>query len=185
MSSRHRNVACASSGRHLVVAEMSPEVPDIGLGPAYPVVVIEAAGGVIWRETPRQQIEILLVHRPRYADWSLPKGKLKRRESALQCALREVREETGLLCRVGPELSTAYYVDRKQRDKRVRYWAMQAHSGRFRRNDEVDEVRWLLLDEANDMLSYDHDVVVVSGLHGSLGLGLGSPVSAPALVDHR
>ncbi len=150
---------------------------------AYPVVVIEAAGGVIWREATRQRVEILVVHRPRYADWSLPKGKLKRGETALQCALREVREETGLLCRVGPELSTAYYVDRKLRDKRVRYWAMQVHSGRFRRNDEVDEVRWLLLDEANEMLSYDHDVVVVGGLPA--GIGLGPPVSPTVLVDHR
>ena len=147
------------------------------------MVVIEAAGGVIWREVTRHQVEVLLVHRPRYADWSLPKGKLKRGETALQCALREVREETGLLCRVGPELSTAYYVDRKRRDKRVRYWAMQARSGRFRRNDEVDEVRWLLLDEANEMLSYDHDVVVVGGLHA--GIGLGPPASSPVLVDHR
>jgi 8-oxo-dGTP diphosphatase len=146
------------------------------------VVVIEAAGGVIWRGAPRHHIEILLVHRPRYADWSLPKGKLKRGETALQCALREVREETGLLCRVGQELSTAYYVDRKLREKRVRYWAMQASSGRFRRNDEVDEVRWLLLDEANDMLSYDHDVVVIEGLHASIGLG--RPVSPAVLVDH-
>ena len=149
---------------------------------AYPVDVIEAAGGVIWRETARERIEVLLVHRPRYADWSLPKGKLKRGETALQCAQREVREETGLLCRVGPELSTAYYVDRKLRDKRVRYWAMQARSGRFRRNDEVDEVRWLLLDEANEMLSYDHDVVVVGGLRA--GIGLGQPAGSSVLVDH-
>ena len=161
---------------------MSPGVPDAEPCNAYPVVVIEAAGGVIWREVTRQRIEVLLVHRPRYADWSLPKGKLKRRETALQCALREVREETGLLCRAGPELSTAYYVDRKLRDKRVRYWAMQSHSGRFRRNDEVDEVRWLLLDEANDMLSYDHDVVVVGGLHASVGLS--HPGTSPVLVDH-
>ena len=60
---------------------------------------------------------------------------------------------------------------------------MQARSGRFRRNDEVDEVRWLLLDEANDMLSYDHDVVVVGGLHASIGLD--PPASSPVLVDHR
>jgi 8-oxo-dGTP diphosphatase len=146
------------------------------------VVVIEAAGGVIWREATCHRIEILLVHRPRYSDWSLPKGKLKRGETALECALREVREETGLLCRVGQELSTAYYLDRRLREKRVRYWAMQARSGRFRRNDEVDEVRWLMLDEANDMLSYDHDVAVVVGLHASFGLG--RPVSPAVLVDH-
>jgi 8-oxo-dGTP diphosphatase len=146
------------------------------------VFVIEAAGGVIWREATRSRIEILVVHRPRYADWSLPKGKLKRGETALQCALREVREETGMLCRVGPELSTAYYVDRKLREKRVRYWAMQAQSGRFRRNHEVDEVRWLLIHEASDMLSYDHDVGVVVGLPASIGLG--GPVSPAVLVDH-
>ena len=154
----------------------------ISAPPAYPVIVIEAAGGVIWREATPHRVEILVVHRPRYADWSLPKGKLKRGETALQCALREVREETGLLCLVGPELSTAYYVDRKLRDKRVRYWAMQARSGRFRRNREVDEVRWLLLDEANEMLSYDHDVVVVGGLPA--GIGLDPPVSPAVLVDH-
>jgi 8-oxo-dGTP diphosphatase len=173
----------ASPGCRLVVVESSLVVLTRRCPTAYPVVVIEAAGGVIWREATGNRIEILIVHRPRYADWSLPKGKLKRGETALQGALREVREETGLLCQPGPELSTAYYVDRRLRDKRVRYWAMQAKSGRFRRNQEVDEVRWLLLHEARDMLSYDHDVDVVVGLPA--GIGLGGPVSPAALVDHR
>ncbi len=97
-------------------------------------------------------------------DWSLPKGKLRRRESALDCALREVREETGLRCTVGRELPAARYQDRKGRTKRVRYWAMQELDGEFRRNHEVDETRWLRIDHAAEMLTYDHDLTVIAGL---------------------
>jgi 8-oxo-dGTP diphosphatase len=128
------------------------------------VAVIEAAGGVVWRTTDNPILEILLIHRPQRHDWSLPKGKLRRREPALDCALREVREETGLLCTVGPELPEARYQDRKGRSKRVRYWAMQEVAGEFRRNREVDETRWLRIDRAAEMLTYDHDLVVVAGL---------------------
>jgi 8-oxo-dGTP pyrophosphatase MutT (NUDIX family) len=126
--------------------------------------MIEAAGGVVWRTTRKRQVEVLVIHRPRHGDWSLPKGKLRRRESALDCALREVREETGLRCTVGDELPEAVYQDRKGRTKRVRYWAMQELAGEFRRNDEVDELRWVRIDRASDMLTYDHDLVVVAGL---------------------
>jgi 8-oxo-dGTP pyrophosphatase MutT (NUDIX family) len=126
--------------------------------------VIEAAGGVVWRTTDKPRLEILLIHRPRRHDWSLPKGKLRGRESALDCALREVREETGLVCTVGRELPEARYQDRKGRTKRVRYWAMQEFDGVFRRNHEVDETRWLRIDHAAEMLTYDHDLVVIAGL---------------------
>lgn len=126
--------------------------------------MIEAAGGVVWRTTRKHQLEILVIHRPRYRDWSLPKGKLHRRESALDCALREVREETGLRCAVGDELPEALYEDRKGRAKRVRYWAMQELAGQFHRNREVDKLRWARLDRAAEMLTYDHDLVVVGGL---------------------
>ena len=127
-------------------------------------VVIEAAGGVIWRTVRKGQFEIAVVHRPRRDDWSLPKGKLRRRESALDCALREVREETGLRCSVGDELPEANYQDRSGRPKRVRYWAMQEMSGKFRRNREVDELRWVRFDRLGEVLTYEHDLVVVAGL---------------------
>jgi 8-oxo-dGTP diphosphatase len=133
--------------------------------------MIEAAGGVIWRAGVRDRMEILLIHRPRYHDWSLPKGKLKSGESHLECALREVREETGLRCRVGPELPEARYVDRKSRDKLVKYWAMQAFGGHFRRNAEVDRVWWVAEDDAPTLLTYDHDVTVIAGLHVVMALG--------------
>ena len=118
----------------------------------------------MWRTTRRWQVEVLVIHRPRRDDWSLPKGKRKRGESALECALREVREETGLRCSVGDELPGANYFDRKGRAKRVRYWSMEEIDGEFRRNAEVDKVRWTPLDRLGGVLTYRHDLAVVSGL---------------------
>jgi 8-oxo-dGTP diphosphatase len=126
--------------------------------------MIEAAGGVVWRTTRRWQVEVLVIHRPRRDDWSLPKGKCKRGESALECALREVREETGLRCSVGDELPDTRYTDRKGRAKRVRYWSMEELDGEFRRNAEVDKVRWTPLDRLGGVLTYKHDLMVVSSL---------------------
>lgn len=127
---------------------------------------------MVWRQTGRGRIKVVLVHRPRYDDWSLPKGKLKRRETPLEAALREVREETGLRCEVGPELPVALYEDRKDRPKCVRYWAMRPTGGRFRPSDEVDRVRWVRLDKVADTLSYPHDRVVVAGF-ADLLVGVG------------
>ena len=126
--------------------------------------MIEAAGGVIWRHCETAQLEILLIHRPRRNDWSLPKGKLEPGESSLRAALREVREETGLRCEVGPELPATAYLDRKLREKYVRYWAMRPIGGRFKRNDEVDMVRWATVEEAAGRLTNDHDIPVVAAL---------------------
>lgn len=126
--------------------------------------MIEAAGGVLWRPTRKGHIDILVIHRPRHGDWSLPKGKLRPDESALACALREVREETGLWCDVGEELPQALYRDRKGRSKRVRYWAMQEQTGEFQPNREVDAIRWIRIDRSADLLTYDHDHIVVAGL---------------------
>jgi 8-oxo-dGTP diphosphatase len=125
---------------------------------------IEAAGGVVWRVGDHGDVEVLLIHRPRYGDWSLPKGKLEGNESVLQCALREVREETGMRCDIGPMVSEIVYLDRKGRRKRVSYWAMQAVEGRFSPNREVDKVRWMTVDAAIAKLSYNYDVPVVCGL---------------------
>jgi 8-oxo-dGTP diphosphatase len=141
--------------------------------------VIEAAGGVIWRVDVHGSTEVLLVHRPRYDDWSLPKGKRDRGETALECALREVWEETGLRCVPGPELCTARYVDRKGREKRVRYWSMRAASGSFTPNDEVDEVRWVADMGLADQLSYAHDLVVVESLRLLVAGRAGHPTRHP------
>ena len=126
--------------------------------------LIRAAGAVLWRDTGGEP-SLAVVHRPRYDDWSLPKGKADPGESDEECALREVREETGLGCRLGPELPSTRYRDNKNRDKLVRYWAMEpiADDG-FTPNAEVDELRWLPAPEALALLSYDHDRPVVQAL---------------------
>ncbi len=109
---------------------------------------VQAAGGVVWRRRPGAGVEVLLVHRPKYDDWSFPKGKLDPGESHRDAAVREVFEETGLRCEVGPEIASTQYRDQQGRPKIVRYWAMEAQGGGFDANHEVDEVRWVPLDEA-------------------------------------
>jgi 8-oxo-dGTP diphosphatase len=117
---------------------------------------VEAAGGVVWRRSG-DAIEIVVVHRPRYDDWSLPKGKLDEGESFEQAAVREVQEETGLACELGAFLGETSYEDHKGRDKVVRYWAMSADEGDFSPDDEVDDLRWISLAEAPSVLSYEFD----------------------------
>ena len=117
---------------------------------------IFAAGGVVWRRG-EGGVEVVLVHRPRYDDWSLPKGKLDKGESFEEAALREVEEETGLRCELGPFLDEVGYRDHKDREKLVRWWAMEAGEGEFAPDDEVDELRWTPLDEAASMLTYEID----------------------------
>jgi 8-oxo-dGTP pyrophosphatase MutT (NUDIX family) len=131
----------------------------------FPVEPVRAAGGVVWRRDDDGRVRILLVHRPRYDDWSLPKGKCDRGESDEECALREVEEETGLTVRLGVELPSTRYRDNKSRPKTVRYWAMEPVSDAgFTPNLEIDDIRWLPVDEAVPLLSYDHDRPVVDAL---------------------
>ncbi len=85
--------------------------------------MILAAGGALWRANENSEIKVLLIRTPRGV-WSLPKGKQCRSEAALSCALREVREETGLVCVANHELLTVTYQDRNDRKKQVRFWAM-------------------------------------------------------------
>ena len=120
---------------------------------------VKAAGGVVWRRGAGGP-EIVTVHRPRYDDWSLPKGKLDPGESWEQAALREVEEEIGLRCRLGDELPPVAYDVEKGR-KVVRYWLMEPESGEFAANEEVDEVRWLSPAEAEQLLTYEHDRALV------------------------
>jgi 8-oxo-dGTP diphosphatase len=123
-------------------------------------VTIEAAGGVVLRDGL-----VALVHRPRYDDWSLPKGKLDPGESAEQAAVREVEEETGIRARLVRELPSIEYRDNKDRPKRVRYWLMEVeHDPGFAPNDETDELRWLSLADAQALLSYERDRDVLAAL---------------------
>lgn len=123
---------------------------------------IRAAGGVIRRATADGGWELLLVHRPRYDDWTLPKGKRDPGETDEDCALREIEEECGLRCELGKELPTTRYTDHKGRPKVVRYWLASVLDGQFTPNDEVDEVRWVTPDEATSLLSYQRDLPVLS-----------------------
>ncbi|MBH1936133.1 NUDIX hydrolase [Streptomyces sp. AV19] len=126
--------------------------------------MVLAAGCVLWRRAPLSGIEIALVHRPRYDDWSFPKGKLKRGEEPGAGAMREVREETGMDCRLGPPLPTARYVLEDGRRKEVRYWAAEATGGTFAPNREVDRVRWLPPPEARALLTQERDGELVGAL---------------------
>jgi 8-oxo-dGTP diphosphatase len=120
---------------------------------------VDAAGGIVVRDG-----RVLLVHRPRYDDWTFPKGKLDPGESFEDAALREVEEETGVRCSLGRELPSTRY-EAKGRPKLVRYWLMgpQGESA-FEPNEETDEVRWVTPDEARALLTYDRDRDVLAAI---------------------
>ncbi len=121
---------------------------------------VRAAGGVVVRDG-----RVCVVHRPRYDDWTLPKGKLDRGESFEDGALREVWEETGLRCRPLQELEPNTYEDHKGRPKVVRYWLMEPlEDTGFEPNDEVDEVCWLEIPAAAALMTYEHDQELVASL---------------------
>jgi 8-oxo-dGTP pyrophosphatase MutT (NUDIX family) len=125
---------------------------------------VRAAGGVVWRAAGAD-VEVLLVHRPRYRDWSFPKGKAKKGESDEECALREVEEETGLRCRLGPELASTSYRDGKGRRKVVRYWAMELPEGaEAAAGDGVDDWLWLSPARAEEQLRWRRDLDVLRSL---------------------
>lgn len=139
----------------------TPPLAEVGdvIGP-----LIRAAGGVVWRRVDgvdgESGVEVAVIHRPRYDDWSLPKGKVSARESDLEGAVREVLEETGFHVRVGRGLGETRYVKSDgsgMRQKVVRWWAMQAEEGIFSATREVDELRWLSLAEAADQMTRETD----------------------------
>ncbi len=125
---------------------------------------VEAAGCVIWR-LESSGAQVLVIHRPRYDDWSMPKGKLDAGETFVDAAVREVAEETGCTGVVGSELDPVFYVDHKGRSKIVRYWMMAADASfdaeAFVENDEVDVLEWMSVAEARAALSYEHDVALL------------------------
>ena len=122
--------------------------------------IVRAGGGVVVRPGVDGP-EILLVHRPRYNDWSFPKGKRDGDETDEETARREVLEETGMAVELGRELGVARYTDNRGRPKVVRYWLMtpdDSDSGPgFTPNHEVDELRWCSVHDAGKLLTYEHD----------------------------
>ncbi|MFD3843083.1 NUDIX hydrolase [Streptomyces sp. NPDC058642] len=131
---------------------------------------VHAAGCVLWRRSPFDgELEVCLVHRPKYDDWSHPKGKLKRGEDPLAGALREVAEETGYRAVTGAELPTMRYVA-NERPKEVRYWAAEAVDGAFAPNSEVDRILWLSPTGARNRLTQPRDRTLVDALLASLHL---------------
>jgi 8-oxo-dGTP diphosphatase len=134
---------------------------------------VRAAGGVVRRlRDGGPEAEIVLVHRPKYDDWSLPKGKLDPGEDFEEAALREVEEETGLRCSLERELGETRYRDAKGRCKLVRFWLMTPLGGRFIPDDEVDEVAWMTPREARERLTYQYDRDLVASLDGGRGGGM-------------
>jgi 8-oxo-dGTP pyrophosphatase MutT (NUDIX family) len=125
--------------------------------------VVQAAGGLVVRRQGGL-LQVVVVHRPVHQDWSFPKGKLEAGETLDVAALREVREETGMTCELLRFIGHTEYVDRKGRQKTVAYWIMAPTGGSFSPNEEVDELRWLHLDEASRQLSYSRDEELVAVL---------------------
>jgi len=123
--------------------------------------VIKAAGAILWRRADDGSVEVAVIHRPKYDDWSLPKGKLDGGETEEEAAVREVEEETGFTGHLGPRLGTTEYESSKG-SKIVHYRAMDAGPGRVTPHDEVDDLRWVTVGEAMDLLSYDRDRQVLA-----------------------
>lgn len=129
-------------------------------GQADRVSVVRAAGGVPFR-VGRDSVEVLVVHRPQYDDWSFPKGKCDPGETDEACALREVEEETGLVCALEGELPSTSYRDTRGRPKVVRYWRLKVVGGDLGFAHEVDDARWVSLADAVALLSYERDLAVL------------------------
>jgi len=119
--------------------------------------IVRAAGGIVLRRAASGDRQVAVVHRPVREDWSFPKGKLEPGEGFEECALREVREETGLECELVRFIGHTEYTDRKGRPKVVAYWVMVPGVGSFVPSDEVDEMRWLTIGDAEALLSYERD----------------------------
>lgn len=130
---------------------------------------VHAAGGIPWRRSADGSLEVVVVHRPRYDDWSFPKGKLDAGETFEQAAVRELAEETGYAVDLGVELPSVTYVDHLGRSKLVRWWAMTVSGGEFSPNDEVDELAWMSVEDSIRVLTRESDRGLLTALSGELG----------------
>jgi len=129
--------------------------------------VIRGAGGIVF-SLRDSKTSILLVHRPRFDDWSLPKGKVKIGEQDDEAALREVREETGLQCDLLPPLGEMHYYDRRNRPRLVKYWGMRSRGGVFRPSSEVDQCAWIDLRSAMNFATRSGDREFLARLDSSI-----------------
>ena len=125
-------------------------------------ITVWSAGGMVWRRSETGDVEVVVCYRPYRVDWSFPKGKLQGSETFEEAAIREVFEETGLHCALGTYVGFVNYVDRKDRPKVVIYWLMEVTGGEFTINDEVSELRWVPVDEARQLVTYDRDRSVLN-----------------------
>ncbi len=130
--------------------------PRDAVSTPFPKEVVRAAGGVIV-QISRHEVRLVVVHRPQYDDWTLPKGKCDPGEAWEDCALREVREETGLDCALLGPVGATEYIDRKGRPKQVRWWLMRPEAGELRGQSEVDDARWMTPADAMRILTYERD----------------------------
>jgi 8-oxo-dGTP pyrophosphatase MutT (NUDIX family) len=146
-------------------AQVASFVADLSRPAGQAEKTVLAAGGVVWRCGDGDQIEVVLVHRPKYDDWSIPKGKLDPGEDHKAAALREVEEETGLQCALGEPLPDSRYHDRRGRPKIVCYWLMhpvaEAAPPHAYTTGEVDQVVWRPVETAEAMASYDRDREII------------------------
>lgn len=125
---------------------------------------VRAAGGVVVRRGEGGKLEVVVVHRSSYGDWTFPKGKVEEGEAEPDAALREVEEETSLRCALGRELGTTRYHDSTGRPKTVRYWTMSPVAGVLEAANEVDAARWSVVEEARALLTYDRDLALLDDL---------------------
>ena len=126
---------------------------------------VQAGGGLVYRKR-KGGVEVLVVHRPSYDDWSFPKGKQNPGEKLKETALREVEEETGYRCRLKGQVGQVRYSVGRNQVKEASYWAMKVKSGGFRPNDEVDEIRWVDPDGARELLTWPSDVNLLESFLG-------------------
>ena len=131
---------------------------------------VRAAGAALWRRDAAGLVEVLLIHRPAYDDWTFPKGKRDPGETDEQTTVREIAEEVGLDVVLGKELTSVEYVDGRGRPKLVRYWEVGIDGADPSARNEVDAVEWVAMEAVEGRLTYRHDTEVLAALRRSLTL---------------